>query len=284
MNAYLSVHNNPINAVDPLGLEAQDGSVWHHQASKGVFDPANATSELNKLKMKLDEGIDIHSKEYGWELSRAEHGTLHSNEFGTKWELEQKAWLKKQNEAGVTTITEGMLKDHLQNMRVKYGLTSPEGARLIGHQAESGWKNVTRYYDELASGGKLIVENVTAPERLSARLAEGISETTWRVLSSTALKRGVRITVVAGAVYLGVSGFNEARADGAPVGASVLIGSFEAVNPLPWSSIQIKNKLGDAANSAAVIGNELGNQRYYEYRARNAGMTVNEYKQLTGER
>ena len=285
-NLYRYVGNDPMGDVDPLGLAAEGQLVWHHLASKSVFDPAKKDSVLNQLGLQLEEGLDLHSKSYGWELPTDPHSTLHSNAnpLESRWETAQAQWLRRQAEEGKKIITQQMLDANIAEMKKLNGLVDEKGAALVGRAAEQHWPGTTRYYNALEKDGKLILENVTAPERLCKDIAERIPTNTWKKLAPRALTRGVKIVVGVGAVTAAYSGYNEARADGAPASAAAAVAVIEVVNPLPWSSVEIKNGIGEAGDTANTIIDESYRQQRLQTQATNAGMTLQEYKDLTGER
>lgn len=83
-------------------------TAWHHLLAKGVFEPANKKSLLNELGLRLDKGVDIHAKEWGWEIRSDKHAKLHSNQnvAEERWEQYEKEWLTKK-------ASEGAFKDNV---------------------------------------------------------------------------------------------------------------------------------------------------------------------------
>ena len=113
------------------------------------------------------------------------------------------------------------------------------------------------------------------------------SQGAQRVLNARLTKqiasKGLKVVGVVGAAYGAVSGFNRARADGAPVGASLMVATMDGVNPTPWSVVEMKDGLASEAKTwQRVVEQEL-HGGYLENRAQSVGMTLNAYKQLTGE-
>jgi hypothetical protein len=169
--------------------------------------------------------------------------------------LYQEAWLRLQVEHGTikrgSTIDLELLKRHVAKAKEAYGLTK-NGARQAGTQAIADWKGTGSYYTRLAKEDRLIASEVTAPERISKDIAEMLPKKTLTKLAGRAAKRGVKMTfkVVGGVgiVTMAYMGYEEAEAAGAPVAARFAIGAIEAVNPLPWSTIEIKGKLEESAD------------------------------------
>ena len=89
-NVYLYTHNNPINGIDPLGLEAEPQ--WHHRVGKTPFaDNVVDHPELwkdgkvGKIEKTKKEGyrvaqgellIDANDKKYGTMLHPDDHSQL----------------------------------------------------------------------------------------------------------------------------------------------------------------------------------------------------------------
>jgi RHS repeat-associated protein len=263
MNVYQSVHNNPVNSVDPLGLEADP---WHHQAAKSVFDAADEKSTIDQRNITLDDGIGIHSKEYGWSLDKGAHSKLHSNTnpFGARWEKAQKDWVESLPEN--THITKDMLDEHLSGMRQSFGLTDAADKALIGAKATEDWGGVAAHYNKLDKDARLLAANMTAPDRASESLMKKIADTapegTLTKLGGRAAKMGRKLAVPV-ALTVGVAmSYQEARADGAPMVVSGVIAVGETVNPTPFSAIEVKNaigaKLSKVRDSAKTWGDERG--------------------------
>ena len=167
LNNYLHVHNNPVNHIDPLGLESD----WHHQAAKDVFDPMDNQSDLNRLNLKLADDIDIHSAEYGWMLDSADHtgsGGVHSvsNKVKQGWNTRQKQWLEgiQEVEGKGTVITKERLDGFLEGMRVDFGLTrlGADGDEIAvkGSMADKGYSRLADHMHDLTGKGRFTSEGV----------------------------------------------------------------------------------------------------------------------------
>jgi hypothetical protein len=63
----------------------------------------------------------------------------------------------------------------------------------------------------------------------------------------------IKVVGIVGAVASAYGGFNAAKADGAPLSAQIAVAGVEAVNPLPWSTIEIKNGIGHAVDDARSV-------------------------------
>ncbi len=156
LNNYLHVHNNPVNAVDPLGLEA-DTRVWHHLLSREHFDPANTQSLVRTRNLSFEGSVDIHSAKYGWMTPRGHHDKI----VHGKWNADQRQWLKSQPRGSV--ITREMLDDHLASMKDKYKLSSRDRTQMSGGPASGDWddKKLRGHYRQLSVKGVLDEGQVT---------------------------------------------------------------------------------------------------------------------------
>jgi hypothetical protein len=97
-NLYGGEANDPINAADPLGLEAQ----WHHLLPQAVF----TQRFLNDWKIT---DLDINSKQFGWILDSQYHtgaGGLHAEKWNEAW----KTWVQRQENISRESIIEQLNK------------------------------------------------------------------------------------------------------------------------------------------------------------------------------
>lgn len=207
--------------VDPSGLD------WHHLGTKDVFDPNDSGSYLNELELTLDDGIDIHCQEYGWELNQEDHtrkGGVHSisNQTGETWESAQRRWLREMKAAGHTHITKEMFDNHIEDMKRRYGLVDELGNVLKGAEVDCNYPDRSRHLRKLRNAGRLVGGSV-----------------------------GKRIWIFAAA-----GAFSEAAHAGASPEQAAGAAAAELANPLPVTTQEVT----DAASRARETANRAADR------------------------
>ena len=240
MNYYNYLGSNPLIRLDPSGL------VWHHLLSQKNFYPGDSESTINKLGMKLSDGIDIHSEKYGWELTPDDHRPLHKKTPSRPdWNTSQKEWLEELDDQGIDEITEEMLDEHIEDMKKKYGLTCPKGKPKIGEPAKGDYPNQSSAKSKLKNKGRLL-----------------------RILAPIAA----------------IFGYAEARSAGADHLTAAGVGALDGVNPIPVSAMEIGDAARSAQESSmqatrdqAQRGNNRRIQRYMD-----VGFSLSEAESMVG--
>jgi RHS repeat-associated protein len=101
LNLYAMVGNDPMNAVDPLGLADLN---WHHNIPQKLLDDGIADM--------LADGVTIHDAEFGQIMKATDHQKLHSGKYVDHW----RDWLKAQKRGG-GKITKKQLLGEIRKLR-----------------------------------------------------------------------------------------------------------------------------------------------------------------------